>query len=111
MQKSFDDFYNLLCSLPQSPVIIALSETCINLHPLSNTEIPGYTFYYSNSPSKAGGVGVYVLNLFFSDITNKHYLKTEKCEELWLNVKPDSKSYFVIGTLYRYPGSNALVFL
>ena len=91
LQKNFDDFYNLLCSLPQLPVIIVLSETRINLHPLPNIEIPGYTFYYSNSPSKAGGVGVYVLNLVSSDITNKYYLKTEKYEELWLNVKLDSK--------------------
>ena len=105
MQKKFDDFYNLLRSLPQPPVIIALSETHINLHPLSNIEIPGYAFYYSNSP-KAGGVGMYVSNL----VSNKYCLKTEKCEELCLNVKLDSKSYFVIGTLYRHPGSNALVF-
>ena len=56
-------------------------------------------------------MGVYVSNLVSSDITNKYCLKTEKCEELWLNVKLDSKSYFVIGTsLYRHPGSNALVF-
>ena len=110
MQKNFDDFYNLLCSLPQPPVIIALSETRINLYPQSNIEIPGYTFYYSNSPSKAGGVGVYVSNLVSSDITYKYCLKTEKYEELWLNVKLDSKSYFVISTLYRHPASNALVF-
>ena len=45
LQKNFDNFYNLLCSLPQPPVIIALSETRINLHPLSHIEIPGYTFY------------------------------------------------------------------
>ena len=44
LQKNFDDFYNLLCSLPQPPVIIALGETRINLHPLYNIEIPGYTF-------------------------------------------------------------------
>ena len=110
LQKNFDDFYNLLCSLPQPIVIIALSETRVNLHPLSNIEIPGYTFYFSNSPSKAGGVGVYVSNLVSSDTTNKYCLKTEKCEELWLNVKLDSKLYFVIGTLYRHPGSNTLVF-
>ena len=105
LQKKFDDFFNLLRSLPQPPVIIASSETHINLHPLSNIEIPGYTFYYSNSP-KAGGVGMYVSNL----VSNKYCLKTEKCEELCLNVKLHSKSYFVIGTLYRHPGSNALVF-
>ena len=109
-KKKFDDFYNLLCSLPQPSVIIALSETRINLHPLSNIEIPDYTFYCSNSPSKTSGVGGFVSNLISSDITNKYCLKTEKCEELWLNVKLDSKSYFVIGTLYRHPGSNALVF-
>ena len=55
-------------------------------------------------------MGVYVSNLVSSDITNKYYLKTEKYEELWLNVKLDFKSYFVIGTLYKHPGSNALVF-
>ena len=55
-------------------------------------------------------MGVYDSNLVSSDITNKYCLKTEKYEELWLNVKLDSKSYFVIGTLYRHPGSNALVF-
>ena len=91
LQKNFDDFYNLLCSLPEPPVVIALSETRINLYPLSNIEIPGSTFYYSNSPSEAGGVGGYVSNLVSSDITNKYCLKTEKCEELWLNVKLDSK--------------------
>ena len=51
-KKNFDDFYDLLCSLPQPPLIIALSETQINFHPLTDTEIPGYTFYYSNFPSK-----------------------------------------------------------
>ena len=55
-KKIFDDFYNLLCLLPQPPVIIALSEARISLHRLSNIEISGYTFYYSNSPSKAGCV-------------------------------------------------------
>ena len=104
MQKIFDNnFYDLLCSLPQPRVILPLSETRVNLHPLPNIEIPGYTFYYSNSSSKNGGVGVYVSNLVSSDITNKYYLKTEKFEELWLNVKLDSKSYCVIGTLHRYP--------
>ena len=53
---------------------------------------------------------MYVSNLVSSDITYKYCLKTEKCEELWLNVKLDSKSYFVISTLYRHPRSNAFVF-
>ena len=65
LPKKFDDFYDLLYSLPQPPVIIALSQTRINLHPLSNFEIPGYTFYYSNSPSKAGGVGECTFRTWF----------------------------------------------
>ena len=106
-KKNFDNFYDSLCSLSQPPVIITSSKTRINIRFLSKIEIPGYTFYYLNSTSKAGGVRAYVSNLVSSDITNKYYLKSENCEELWLNVKLDSKSNFVIGTLYRHPWSNA----
>ena len=50
----------LLCSLRETPNIIAVSETKLKENNLYNITLEGYTFLASNSKTSAGGVGLYV---------------------------------------------------
>ena len=63
LQKNFDTFYETLQLLPTLPQIIEISETKINDAPLTNISTPNYTFLHVNSTTRAGGVGLYNLNL------------------------------------------------
>ena len=64
LQKNFDNLCNFLSKLPTIPHVIGISETKIKDKPLLNVSIPGYTFLHNNSLSNAGGVGVYVADIF-----------------------------------------------
>ena len=57
-----DEFYALIASLSVDFKVIGLSEIKRNNNALltSNTETPGYKFYFNSSISAAGGVGLYV---------------------------------------------------
>ena len=43
-----------------SPEIIGISETKINSNPCLNLNIPNFDFFHNDSPTNAGGVGIYV---------------------------------------------------
>ena len=60
LHKNFDDLCQFLSQLPVIPHIICLSETKIKDMPLINLSLPGYSFMHVNSPTNAGGVGIYV---------------------------------------------------
>ena len=62
LQAHFDELNVFLYKFSTHPSIIFLSETRINVNPLFNISIPGYTFLYTPSPTKAGGVGAYISN-------------------------------------------------
>ena len=46
--------------MKSSPEIIAISETKLQEGNVNNIGIPGYVFLNFNSPTNAGGVGLYV---------------------------------------------------
>ena len=74
LQKNFDNLCNFLSKLPSKPHVISISETKIKDKPLLNVSIPGYTFLHNNSLSNAGGVGVYVADIFqLEELTFKVY--------------------------------------
>ena len=106
LQKNFDNLCNFLSKLPSKPHVISISETKIKDKPLLNVSIPGYTFLHNNSLSNAGGVGIYVADIFqVEELTFKATI--HGCENIWIKITcPNSEINYVVGTVYRHPNSN-----
>ena len=54
LQSHFEELNELILKFPIPPSIICLSETCINIDPSININIPGYTFIHWPSCTKTG---------------------------------------------------------
>ena len=77
-----------------------------------NVTLPNYELLYSNSPTNAGGVAMYISKNFAIQSVSKQDLLFLNCEDLWLLVSlRNTPIQFVIGVLYRYPNNSAREFL
>ena len=52
-----EEFFNGMSRIPDA---IAISETKLNANSVTNVNIPNYTFLRKDSPTNAGGVGLYI---------------------------------------------------
>ena len=98
--------YEFLTTLNFSPDIVSLTETHIKSQPLSNVEIPNYSFVHVDSESAAGGVAIYVSDRFRYELrSNQYHLTGTEC--LWLNMyESNSKKKFTVGVVYRHPNQS-----
>ena len=104
LQYHFEELNELLCNFSNPRVIIFLSETRININPLINIDIPGYTFIHYPSPTRAGGVGAHISNILNFTINENLSLNVAGCEDLWINVDfPSRKISNVFAVIYRHP--------
>ena len=96
------------------PDIICATETRIlvgkDVPP--NVGIKGYRFEHCPTPTDKGGAGIFVADYLDFDIRNDLYLNLHRCEDIWVQLKPnenkkcDNKCIdLVIGVIYRHPGS------
>ena len=60
----FDELNKFLLNFSSPLSITFISETRINVEPLININLPGYTFFHVPSTTKAGGVAAYFSNNF-----------------------------------------------
>ena len=51
---------DLILTVKETPEIIAISETKLQDENVYNISIPGYIFLNTNSPTRAGSVGLYI---------------------------------------------------
>ena len=74
----------LLSVLGKMPEIIVISETKLN----SNLKafLPGYTFIHNNSPTNAGGVGMFIKDTLSYKTTTEYQLNMMGCEEIWVKI-------------------------
>ena len=106
LQKHFDDLNQFLCMLPDQFHIICLSETRIFNEPKINVSLPGYSFYFSNSTTHVGGVGIFVSNSLHDKEVSSYNLNLTSCENEWISVTClFTQKEFVIGCIYRHPSS------
>ena len=112
LQSYFDELKEFLSDFPNPPSIILLSETRINVDPHINVDIPDYIFVHVPSPTKAGGVGVYVSKHLNITIIYSLSLNVHGCEDLWFNVDfLGFKSKYTFAVMYGHPWNNHNVFL
>ena len=60
LPKNLSLLHDILYFLDTRPNIIAISETRLNENSVSNIELPHYYFFRHDSPTAAGGAGLYV---------------------------------------------------
>jgi len=68
--------------------------------------LEGYSFEYHDSPTKDGGVALFVKDSLAYRVENKLIVDTPGSENLWLQVDTNSSYTFVIGVVYSHLNFN-----
>ena len=89
-----------------------INKTRINVEPLINVNIPGYTFLHLPSNTRAGGVGAYFLENLAVHNKGNFGFNIEGCENLWFDVEfPGQKQKFTLAVIYLHPHNNTSEFI
>jgi len=67
-----------------------------------NINLSGYNG--KNSTTRAGGVGIYVVDSMKCNEVTKLSMNVSGCEDMWFEVAINSKTVLLVGTVYRHPG-------
>ena len=89
--KNLDKLVEFFRKFPKMPEIICLSEIRTNQHNVVGANLPGYCYYRNNSPTKAGGSGVYVINSLICTENLNLRTKLTKCGDIWVEILLSSK--------------------
>ena len=80
-------------------------------------KLPGYEFKNCDSPTAAGGVGIYIRENLNFDVRDDLKLDIDNCEDKWIEINVNSSKQkskgaekIVIGIIYRHPGNNFKLF-
>ena len=82
LQKNFDSLQEFLYLLPNNLDIICLSESRIKQTFLINIDMSTHKLYRDDSPTRAGGVAVYVNNKILAEIMSKLLSNIDGCENI-----------------------------
>ena len=88
--------------------LIGLTETKIKVDqsPITNTELPGYSFISQPSYLNAGGVDFYISNNLDFNILSDFTKSTDDFEALWIEVQNIGQPNLLCGIVYRHPNGN-----
>ena len=108
LPKNISLLSDLIYALSSKPDVLALTETRLNENTTVNIDVPGYKFYHSDSPTAAGGAGIYVSENLKCIPRPDLKLSIENVESCWVEIDSTkkSKNQMVIGCVYRHPNSN-----
>ena len=113
LSANFDSWVDMLSELYFPFSLIGLTETKIKAEqlPISNTDLPGYSFISQPSSSNAGGVAFYICNNLDFAILPEFTTTTEDFEALWIEVQNSCHSNLLCGVIYRHPNGDVDKFL
>lgn len=83
---------DLIYSLSFKPDILAVTETRLNANTVVNVDLLGYNFIHMDSPTAAGGTGIYVTQNLKSIVRTDIRLNMELVESCWIEI--DNASQF-----------------
>ena len=94
---------DVLSTVKSTPDIIAISETKLKDDNIYNINIPGYIFVNTNSPTSAGGVGIYISQDL--EFIRRHDLEIAEggIESCWIEITRSRQKNVVFGCLNRHP--------
>ena len=98
MNQEIDNLCHFLTKFPSKPYVIAISETRLKDKPLVNISLPDYdyVFLHNNSLTNAGGVSIYVSEIFHCKKL-RFLASFSGCESLWLQLScPENGINYVV---------------
>ena len=105
MTKNLTFFEDMILTM-KSPEIIAIPETKLHEGNVNNISIPGYVFLNVNSPTNAGGVGLYVSRQL--DFIRRRDLEFSNngIESCWVEISREKRKNIVVGVALKEQLSN-----
>ena len=97
--------HELIDLMVTKPNVIAVSETKLNPNSVSNVNLSNYKFFRNDSPTNAGGVGLYINDAIKCCLRNDLFLNLDNCEDLWLEIECKN-STFILAVIYRHPNQD-----
>ena len=112
MQTNFDNFAAELLDSNRRCDVIGLCETHLtdSTANLYTSELEDYQLFTTNVLSNKGGVCMFVRNKFNCKVRNDLSIKRNDLETLFIQIIIDNKP-FLIGMMYRRPGTSPDAFL
>ena len=109
--KNFEKIENLLITTKFSPDIIIISETKLKPEIQLPHTLPNYSFICTNSPTNAGGVGIFIKSSYTFTQTSHFNLNANFCEDIWIEILMLNSKKIIIGAIYRHPSYKINPFL
>ena len=106
LKKNHCNLHELLVDLGKKPDVLTISETKLNNSCNPNVDLEGYDFVHKNSDTNAGGVGIYINQIYSYTIVNEFDLHVNGCEDMWIELEQAHNKKCFIGALYRHPNFN-----
>ena len=107
LSANFDSLSTLLSDLQHNFSVIGISETrlLVGREQITNTSIPGYTFFSQPSVQEAGGVGLYIRDDLEFHLRDDLCISTGDYECIWIEIHRKSRN-IVCAVIYRHPNGN-----
>ena len=106
LSKNVSLLQDILITLKETPIIIAISETKLGENSRLNINIPGYIFVNTNSKTAAGGVGLYVSEELEFSRRRDLDLCLDGVESCWIELPRKRQKSVLIGCVYKHPSSD-----
>ena len=103
LQKHLTSLNDFILTVKETPEIIAISETKLQDENIYNISIPGYVFLKTNSPTRAGGVGLYISKELSFIRRRDLEITGDGIESCWVEFTREKEKNIVIGCIYRHP--------
>ena len=110
LHKNFDSLIDFCESLRAKSAIICLTETKLKNIPYANINISNYNFYHSPSPTNADAVPMYISFQYVVQNVNTQFLKTNMCENMFVELCSQDCIQYIFGTVYCHPKCNFKTF-
>ena len=102
LNKNIEKLKDFLSEFSRKPEVICVSETRTNANNIKHINLPGYNFFCHNSPTRAGGAGVYVVDSVRCKELLYLRMGVSACEDVWVEISLSPNVNMVVGTAYRH---------
>ena len=106
LQKNLTSLNDFILTVKETPEIIAISETKLQDENIYNISIPGYVFLNTNSPTRVGGVGLYISKELTFIRRRDLEITGDGIESCWVEITREKEKNIVIGCIYRHPSTD-----
>ena len=103
LPKNLTSLNDLILTVKETPETISISETKLQDENIYNISIPGYVFLNTNSPTRAGGVGLYISQELNFIRRRDLEITGDGIESCWVEIMRKKEKNIIIGCIYRHP--------